>query len=140
MTAPSANATPPAAAFRALRQDVASRLCASSSEDTAHFRKRGQRLLRTAIVASMQHGFEPAYAATPDSSYRAISTGSNPCAVNWDTWAPAGTSNLADTFHETLQVPLRLQRSRRYRGMLTTARDIRSSGFVPQVAVVRLNM
>jgi hypothetical protein len=55
MTAPSANATPPIIASGALRQDVASRLCASSSEQNAEFTKRGQRLLRTAIVASMQH-------------------------------------------------------------------------------------
>lgn len=57
MIAPSANATPPATAFRALRQDVASRLRALSSEEQARSRKRGQRLLRTAIVASMQHAF-----------------------------------------------------------------------------------
>ena len=57
MTAPSANATPTATAFRTLRQDAASRLRASSSEEKGELRKRGQGLLRTAIVASVQHAF-----------------------------------------------------------------------------------
>jgi len=57
MTAPSANATPTATAFNALRQDAASRLRASSSEEKGEFRKRRQGLFRTAIVASVQHAF-----------------------------------------------------------------------------------
>jgi hypothetical protein len=67
MTAPSANATPPTAASRALRQDLASRLRASSSEVKAHFRSRGQRLLPTVIVASAQHGFGKRLLCNPGS-------------------------------------------------------------------------